>query len=322
MAFVTGTANSIADLITAVQNACTANGWTLGGTVLSKGGCYASLTQTSPATGINLMTLLTGTGIDGSNNLTGVAGTTSSIGALAATAWTDNPWNYTFPVAYNIHVLTNPDEVYLQVSYSGPQGSGYWAHLSFGRAVVQQGTGVWQSALGFNYQGMYVTPDGGHLDDYYAGCLEAAPFFYARYQSNYPGQWVQSFIHGAINEADGTGIWSTSAYPGPGGGGIGAGISCSPLLGYTPSAWNSQAVLFPVQIMQDRPNAKMSLIAQLGHLRYLRNDNYNDGDIITLGADRWMVYPMWKKNAAARNGAETAGVDSGTMAVAIFYDGP
>ena len=43
MAYVSGTANDLAALRTAIINACTANGWTLSGSVLSKGSLYLSI---------------------------------------------------------------------------------------------------------------------------------------------------------------------------------------------------------------------------------------------------------------------------------------
>ena len=43
MAYITGSAASFADLQTAIQNACTANGWTLSSGILSKNGCFFQL---------------------------------------------------------------------------------------------------------------------------------------------------------------------------------------------------------------------------------------------------------------------------------------
>ena len=71
MAYETGSANSFADLLAALQAACTGNGWTLSGNVLHKGTCYAEvkLTQTqgsvvwpNSALGVRACN-----GIDGSN---------------------------------------------------------------------------------------------------------------------------------------------------------------------------------------------------------------------------------------------------------------
>ena len=48
MAYVTGAAASFADLKTAIQNAATANGWTLTSDVLSKDGCFFKLKSATP----------------------------------------------------------------------------------------------------------------------------------------------------------------------------------------------------------------------------------------------------------------------------------
>ena len=92
-----------------------------------------------------------------------------------------------------------------------------------------------------------------------------------------------------------------------------------PLIQRTPNTWNGEATLLPVQAYLARPSSKVSLIAELGHMRYVRIDNYNAGDIITLGADRWKVFPWWQRNAASRDGADFS---SGTLGFAVRYDGP
>lgn len=324
MAFATGSANSIDDLILAITTACTANGWTLTGNILSKGGCFARLTKILSGA-VNLVALRVGQGVDGSNVLTGDCGKDAIIGGLVSRA-TGVGFQYDVPFAYSIHVLTDPDEVYVLVNYSGPTGSGFWSHLCFGKASTPVGSGVWQSGFGYAREGTMLNTDGVWYDDYWGSLLESGgPFFVSR---NGSGQWLgnlaNSFIHAAINETTGLGMWSPGSRFYVGGGGIGAGVGCSPMLGYTPNKWNSQAVLFPVQIFQDRASTKLSLIAEITHMRYTRNDNYSDGDIITLGTDKWRIYPTYKKNTdepGGRVNSQNMITHSGTIAMAVRYDG-
>ena len=37
-------------------------------------------------------------------------------------------------------------------------------------------------------------------------------------------------------------------------------------------------------------------------MRYCRIDNYENGDIITLGEDRWMLLPIYKRDDAEKLG--------------------
>jgi hypothetical protein len=60
----------------------------------------------------------------------------------------------------------------------------------------------------------------------------------------------------------------------------------------------------------------------LPHVRLTRNDNYTDGQIITLGSDEWMVFPGLRKDLTQRNGStsstETNALNSsGTVAIAV-----
>lgn len=85
------------------------------------------------------------------------------------------------------------------------------------------------------------------------------------------------------------------------------------------NTWNGQTLLVPMEI-EFKTVANLSmLLGHVEHLRFLRIDNYNSGDIITLGSDKWKVFPCVKKNVAARNGASTD--HSGTIGFAVRYDG-
>src|SRR5262245_27353299 len=110
MAYVTGTAANMTAVLTALRNACTANGWTLSGNILWKGTCYAEVRigdngETGAPTG-TMLYVRAGNGKDGSNNLTDAATRFGMIGPLrvagGAASWPDWDW----PVTYFIHILT------------------------------------------------------------------------------------------------------------------------------------------------------------------------------------------------------------------------
>lgn len=98
----------------------------------------------------------------------------------------------------------------------------------------------------------------------------------------------------------------------------------SQLLWQQSSAWNSESVLLPIRFYARRPSFKSSLILDCANARHFRMDNVTPGDILTLGPDRWKVFPWYRKNAAARNGNTAIGGynHSGTFGWAIRYEGP
>jgi hypothetical protein len=83
--------------------------------------------------------------------------------------------------------------------------------------------------------------------------------------------------------------------------------------------WNSQATLItPELVFQALSGFKMPL-GYLEHIRFVRIDNYNNGDIITLGTDQWKVFSVETKNAATRNGNNSPAAQSGTIGFACRY---
>lgn len=356
MAYVTGTASSIADLATALKNACVANGWTLAGNVVHKFGCYASIStgqlgDTSAAASSRLH-LRVGNGIDGSNNLTDQAPILCGLGVLraAGTGTTYPDWDW--PAAYHIHILTDPDEVYLFVNYGGQQ---FWQWVAFGQtdSPGNAGSGNWQCASLYrpydtDGTGVFLRVDRCSLTTGGAsiytnsptGAFIPAPFALTRIQNINTRAVNSSAIHGAINDGTGLPAWSLANYGWEGASDtIDADIiargpqvnmfhGLSPLLDYGPNAWNQQLVLLPSLILQKRPSSKVSVIGELSHLRMCRNDYVDPGSIVTLGSDKWRVYPCYRRDLANRNPIDLGGSasgsqdHSGTIAMAIRYDGP
>jgi hypothetical protein len=335
MAYVTGTANSLTDLLTALQAACTGNGWTLSGNVLHKGTCYADVSLGTSADSHHFpnaaLKVRAGNGIDGSNALTDAL--TDTAGAMHMgpipnrAVFTDWDW----PVTYHIHVLSSPDEVYLLANYGSGQ---YWQNLCFGQSPApgNAGTGNWVSAvMGADMSGelvpqsISIRPIGGIISGFNAFYVNCLPFFWGDSFSSNVVNALNSRMHGAIHSTTGAAIWTsgtswlTNATFDEGQ--VSASRTVDPLLSYTPNAWNNETALLPIQILQGRLSAKVSLIGELQHSRFCRNDFIDDGALITLGSDRWKVYPAYRKDVVNRNGGDGI-THSGTMAIAIRYDGP
>lgn len=301
MAFVTGSANTMADLLAAVQNACTANGWTLSGSVLHKGTCYMEV----KISGINLLQVEGGTGIDASNNLTGRSD--MNPGAIGNTITYTYPSNgsvlFAFPVTYFIHINTNPDEVYVVANYS----VSYYQLLSFGQSAMPGlgASGNWYCGGNSNYA--TVTSNGVNS---YGG-------YY--YSSDGMGGELFCRIYGAhlgVNtNMDGAETWASDA------GQNYTGICSSEwydLWKRQPNAWNGESILIPVRAYASRGSNFYSPVLECAHARHINIQNLNDQDVITIGSDKWKIYPWWHRGTSW---ARTAG-DSNYTGHALRYDGP
>ena len=328
MAYVTGQASTLADLLLALRNACTANGWTLAGNVLRKGTSFAEVKlnklniAAAPANGA--ISVISCNGIDGSNNPTDAMAQPAFIGFLNTTGSLYPAWD--FPVTYHIHVLSAPDEVYLMVNYNaGLQ----WQWLCFGQSPApgNAGTGNWASASLNNLAGGQTVNSASVSTSasYVGGSFSyprfvPVPFWITTFGDATTNQ-VNYAMHGVINDTNGTSGWSPQVAPATAPGFLCAAWTMVPLLDRTPNNWNNETALLPVEILQLRASAKTSIIGELGHLRMCRNDYLPDGTIVTLSPDKWKVYPCYKRNTAVRNGGDN--IDhSGTIAMAIRYDGP
>lgn len=353
MAYITGTANSLSDIVTALRNACTANGWTLAGNVLYKGGCYVDV-QAHPKglfPDFGLIEIKIGTGINGSNLLTGTPaqyGTnwdaSGCIGPLgngtSITAYTDWDW----PVAYHIHIHTNPDEVFLMVNYQAGQ---YWQGISFGQSPAPgcPGTGNWcygsvqrrarntDTTSTGRLEGssrVVVNPQGNNMSTFQGGVIPGAIPFWGYFMDQSGSIPNSGQFHGTwMNDGVSTGwshpryYWNSSGNPGVAMNVVTSSQSTQPLPTYSPNVWNSEAHLFRLQIMSPRLEWKSSIVGEIKHARFCRNDFLDPGQVITLGPDRWKVYPAYRKDASNRNGGGTSGAThSGTCALAVRYDGP
>jgi hypothetical protein len=302
MAYATSSCASLSALVTFIQNTATANGWTLSGQILHKGTCYVRVWDVD---GTNLG-IQGGTGKDGSNNLTGACVYTAYLGTIATIA-------LTYPLTAEMHINTSPDEVFVVVNYQ----TSYYSLMAWGLSDVPgiAGTGVWFHGNRTQAQGSREYQSGlagGDVISNFGSHIDGAPLFNI-FQGTDAGGTNNSFIH---HDTDGLG-WSDYLV----GGFPNAHRYIYPLNVYQPNAWNGETVLLPYPVYMARASNKHTLVADFKHVRHCRIDNHQPGEIITLGADKWKMYPFFRKSLTARDGGNGL-THSGTIAYALRYTGP
>lgn len=295
MAYVTGTAANITDLRTAIVSACTSNGWTLTGAVLSKGVNFITLTVSG-----NLLYLLAGTG-QAAGALVGAAPSSAIIGSP-----TSGAQPFAWPLTYEINLFTAPDEVFVVVNYS----TSYYQWLAWGTSsITTPGTGAWFSGSLSSTEassGISMGAPSSPSDDFgrrWPTVTFCPALFHASGLYTAPGEYIN---HGILG---GTG-WSAA-------GDTKAASYRAPLDYCLPNAWNSETVLLPIQAFTTAyGSSKAAMVLDVANARAMRVDNHAAGDVITLGADRWKVYPWYLKAVASSS------TSSGPYGWAIRYDGP
>ncbi len=59
--------------------------------------------------------------------------------------------------------------------------------------------------------------------------------------------------------------------------------------------WNLRTILFPMHYFANRASSLRSPIGRIPHMRALNIRNFFPGEIITVGGDDWMVFPVFQK---------------------------
>lgn len=296
MAYEIGMSGSLTDLRDSLFLALSSHGWSVSGNIVSKGAVFVEILVSG-----SYLTIKGGTGASGG----ALTGTTSNLSRLGPLAGQVLAW----PAQYRIFIHTAPDEVYLVLNW----GIDFYEYIAFGQSSVAGlgGTGAWFSAsLGETMTFINMSPVGGGAPGYN---LHGGPALFWLTNSDSAGFMQNSWIHHGL---DGGGWSGVSAGAGP----I-AVQAAMPHMSRQPNAWNSEAILLPIQPHVYRPSNKVSLVADLAHARYLRIDNLDPNQILELGPDRWQVFPWFRKNNDARDGGPSV-AHSGSLGWAIRYDGP
>ncbi len=317
MAYYSGVANNLADLLTALTTNMITEGWSNPATnIYSKGGVFVKIESVS-----SRIELRGGTGNSGTS-LTG--GPTSNGGYDGTVSFAPVNSVFTYPLNYHLHINTSPDEVY----FFANDGS-RWTWMCFGKSQVSGllGSGNWYGATCSwkrDYSSIYSQPQA--VED---PSIAENPMFFGDIAAsgstvNQPQGYNVSLDHGL----DGNG-WSKAGHDTTAGTDTASSWASTSaslltivpvynLMQAQPNLWNGEAILIRIQSFVCRGSGKFSLVNNLEHCRYIRNTNYNDGDTITLGSDVWHVYPMVRKNSATPTpGGTSPNQHSGTWAIAV-----
>lgn len=308
MAYVNGSAASFADLKIAIENAAVAAGWTLSSGVLSKNGAFVKLTNNTASP--PRLEIQGGTAQSGST-LTNPSPASPSI---------VNPTSngtISFPVTYEIHTFTNPDEVYCFINYN----SDYYQHLCFGKSDMPGvGVGVWITAS------WPESPTAGGGLNLSVSKADVGAFPYLNSQNIglfCDGQWTTtqraSLIYTSLDSA----AWRSPCNANQM---FRASAVTASLLTALPNLSNQATVLLPIKGVQRRTSGGLTTVLDLQNARLLRIDNLTPGDLVTYGPDQWKVYPWYRKDINNRNGQNTSTstprpTHSGTFGFAIKYTG-
>lgn len=302
MAYYSGQAASYQELLNVLVNACVDQGWTWADGILNKGDAF-----------VKFEVSLTGNFTKGSGIIM-TGGTGVSSGALV------NPSiarprlgrvgkglnEVTWPLSYHAHILDT--EVYLFINYEVNK----YMYLSFGMTVVG-GSGMWLAASAplsegeSSYSGVSITLNSGGQSS--GGYVFLSGFFWQTERKsateNQETLCINNIWHGSNNIK------------------INSNYSAQGLIEKQPNGWNGEAIFLPVIPVELVGSSKVSILANIKYAKYLRIDNFEPGQVISLGTEKWKVYPFYKKDRSSRDGGFYWGEGAtGTFGWAIRYDGP
>lgn len=319
MPFYSGTANSYADLRGALFAACVANGWAQadGETITKSSAVVRAVISTSSTDALGAGLVFQGaTGLSGSN-LVNPSRVRPRFGSPHRTVNTE-----TWPMIYSIHIFTDPDEVFLVAQFN--VDTFYWAAFGVSSVPNLAGTGLWLSAVSRTGTGpntgaggiLITQTGGGGQQALVAGYSSGAAFWNTDPAAT--ASYGNDTVHTRLETDGWAGSVGTTV--------VRAGNVCAihavaPLMARQPNQWNGETVLLPIQVYESRAESKCSLVVDVRNARYVRIDNHEPGDLITLGDDRWRVYPFYRRDLIARNGGNAVN-HTGTFGWAIRYDGP
>lgn len=316
MAYYSGVANNLSDLLTALTTNLITEGWANPATnIYSKSGVFVKIESVSSRIELRGGTGNSGTTLTGGPTSNGAYDGTVSFAPVTSV--------FTYPLNYHLHINTTPDEVYFFAN-DGDR----WTWMCFGKSQVSGllGSGNWYGATcpwKSNYSSVYSSPQAA--ED--ATATENPMFFGDPNPSgtttNQPQGYNVSLEHGL----DGN-TWSKSGRDTTAGTDTSTSWSSTSsslltiapiykLMQAQPNVWNGEAILIRIQSFIRRGSGKYSLVNNLEHCRYIRNTNYSDGDTITLGADVWHVYPMVRKNSSTPAPGNSPNLHSGTWGIAV-----
>lgn len=329
MPFVTGTANNQAELLTALRNACVANGYTLTGEVLSKGDVHVRTYNSATSGEDNALVVWMGKGSSG--------GTLTDAFQYGVTPNRSTVHRCAYPVTYDIHI--HGSEVFMV--WWDANGLYFW--LGWGQsspysATPGAGNCLWCGGTASTAYlidcGTYYTParwisigatfggstTGNSLNS--QQCIAPALFWHTH------NPRTMGFSGTLYTDPTGLALGgrgpvtdSTDDLP------VTGLRHLDPLLSRQPNAWNNESLLLPIHCFTPVASSKQKLDITVQNARYFRLNNVDPLTVLTLAGTSWKVYPWYKLDRSTPNGAasgaSTAAVNhTGTFGWAIKYDGP
>jgi hypothetical protein len=316
MPYYSGTLASRNDIIPAIVAHCTDNGWTWNASnnTLYKGDVFLVLTNVTNTAyqtiKIDVRTALNAEAL----NLPAYIQTWSSTA--------NHVFTWTWPANYEIFI--SETEVYVIFNFN----SNFYTWLAFGVSNLADqlpGNGMWFSVSSPTVQtvfGMDSANTNGKNGSVYNHTVSAGGLLWHTGGAGY-------LYHGYPNTS-GNGYaytdnpWVLSCAPGP---------HIFDLINRLPNVWNDEIVLLPIRlfVISKIPSASTAnipapvrryLVGELQDCRYCRNTYHAPGSIVTIGQDRWKIYPHLRRNVDVPNAGYNITTHSGTFAFAVRYDGP
>lgn len=312
MAYYSGLCTSFQNLADVLVEKCQAHGWTWRDEILSKGDLFVKISVEERSES-GYWEQQQGIIITGGTGKIGSELVNSSDSVRLGRTATGNYEVRFFPADYHLFVFDN--EIYLVMKFDTDR----FYYLAFGKSslINNQGNGLWLSANACYYkattwdglaEAIYIATSYGGAG-YTHSSSAFAPFW------NRHG-WQKNASNSTICHGMDDALWSSGTSR--------AYVSFEPLISRLPTTHFADSPLLPYNIYLERPENKMSLICQFENARFLRIDNHEPEQIITLGHERWMVFPFYRKDVAVRDGTDGSGRSfdhTGTFGWAIRYEG-
>jgi hypothetical protein len=310
MPFQTGTATSFVNLLDTLRLFATANGWTENRWAtpelcLQKGTVFANMF--ADATTLRLK---------------------GSLGYDPGAAWsaqtsthTPTPWMrdgqfgaITWPATYWLFAHASPDDIMCVLRYQPTR----FMYITFGQ-LLKYGTYIGGEYYSASFETTFQI-DPGNMSAQISSIANAPGLFWRRVQSGINQQLSQpDNIHAEIDSKVWGGAVAGVATPNSPPPTIQFIASASdhsfPLQNRGVSAFNGLMTLLPIEVFALRPDSHYSPLGRIEHVRYCNLINHNAADIIDIGGQRWMLFPMVEKGC----GLDVAGIHYGH---AVKYDGP
>lgn len=291
--YFTGTINSNVDMLTAINNACVAAGWTLTSGVLTSGDIAVKLeTQTG-----RLMAQI-GTGRSGSalvNPCVPKFGLGFSTGTGTAGA-------IVYPATY--HIFAFDDEVYVALNYR----LDYYEWLCFGRAKdVPVGEGQFMSGAITDQYAYHAN------ENRLATVFEVASYIPGRSRvtdwqttsSSYTEQRYRPILLYSSNVVIRTSLRGSAEWLSSKNGTTAALLNqvyAHTILGdifllYSPGDNFYTAAFSPLSFMIPNPGGVdgAKIFGRLDKIRLMRNDFVTPGDVVTFGSESWQCFPVIRR---------------------------